>query len=161
MTDTSTQWIGWAASALLFLTLAGQLRAQWRARSTEGVSPVLYGGQILASVGFATYSAMIGNWVFIITNGLLVGAAVMGLVLWFRFRREERAEEETETAPTKESGPLVQVTMPRRKTAPPKSADASNGGRRWTFAGIRRRLTRGGGRKRSVPEIERPAGRWG
>ena len=163
MNTTSTQWIGWIASAVLFLTLLGQLRAQHGSRSTQGVSPMLYAGQILASVGFAVYSGLIGNWIFLVTNVLLVGAAVGGLVMWLRFKAEETERREVEKAAPRPEARKVRLDADGR-IAPPASVDKSFGGRRWTLAGIRRRLTSGGQARvsGSTPEVRaEPPGRWG
>lgn len=97
MSFDPTQLIGWFASGVLLCTLLAQLRSQYRSKSTKGVSPTLYGGQILASVGFAVYAALIGNWVFIVTNSLLIGAAIGGLVMWMRFRHRETEGERAES----------------------------------------------------------------
>ena len=54
--------IGWGASAILLATLARQILVQWRERSTEGVSSLLFVGQLSASLGFTVYSWMLQNW---------------------------------------------------------------------------------------------------
>lgn len=81
-----TELIGWGASALLLMTIVSQLVKQWRARSSEGVSYLLFVGQILASVLFVVYSALIGDAVFIVTNALMLASAVVGLGITWRFR---------------------------------------------------------------------------
>jgi uncharacterized protein with PQ loop repeat len=80
--DTSTQIIGWFSSALIVITLAKQVYDQWRSGESSGVSPWLYGGESVASLGFAIYSWRVQNWIFFISNSAallsaLIGAAVM------------------------------------------------------------------------------------
>lgn len=82
-----TELIGWGASALLLMTIVSQLVKQWRARSSEGVSYLLFVGQVLASIGFVVYSALIGDTVFIVTNALMLASALVGLAITWRFRR--------------------------------------------------------------------------
>ena len=84
----AADWIGWGASAVLLLTLVHQIRTQARDPQPRGVSPWLFAGQALASAGFITYSALLGNLVFIVTNSLILATAVAGQgVLWRRKRR--------------------------------------------------------------------------
>lgn len=89
----SPDMIGWLASAALVVTLAYQVFSQWAEGTSAGVSPWLFIGQLAASAGFTVYSVLIGNTVFIVTNGLIAGSAVVGLVvlLWHR-RRAGRDE---------------------------------------------------------------------
>lgn len=81
--------IGWLSSILLLATISVQIRKQWRESSGRGVSPWLYVGQALASSGFTVYSALLRNWVFILTNALLAVMAIAGLVLTLRFRSRQ------------------------------------------------------------------------
>jgi len=60
--------IGWAAAGILLLTIATQVAKQWRDRSSQGVSPWLFAGQVIASAGFTVYSVLLGNMVFAVTN---------------------------------------------------------------------------------------------
>lgn len=79
--------IGWAASALLIVTLLHQIRTQLRSHDTRAVSPWLFAGQSAASLGFILYSVLLGNLVFIVTNSLILLTAVLGQVaLWWRHR---------------------------------------------------------------------------
>lgn len=80
--------IGWASSIVLLLTLVKQVYKQWSERTSEGVSKWLFIGQLAASVGFTTYSYLVGNWVFTVTNGLLIINNVIGILLYFYFRRK-------------------------------------------------------------------------
>jgi MtN3 and saliva related transmembrane protein len=82
--------IGWSSSLVLLLTISVQIRRQWRARRTESVSPWLFIGQLTANCGFIVYSAMLGSWVFIVTNAALACASLTGwIVLLVHRRREE------------------------------------------------------------------------
>lgn len=83
----TTELIGWTSSVILLLTIVTQIRKQWRERSTQGVSPWLYVGQIAASAGFTTYSWLVHNWVFVITNALVGLSAIVGAALTARFRK--------------------------------------------------------------------------
>jgi uncharacterized protein with PQ loop repeat len=80
--------IGWTSSAILLLTLFWQVRKQWREGRSEGVSRWLFVGQIAASTGFTVYSWLVGNWVFVVTNTLILVDALVGAWLVFRQRRE-------------------------------------------------------------------------
>lgn len=80
--------IGWLASAILIATLARQTWRQWREPDPRGVSHWLFAGQIAASVGFVAYSWMVHNWVFIVTNVLILLTAVVGQVVLLRARRK-------------------------------------------------------------------------
>ena len=73
--------IGWGSSLVLFATLVRQIVQQWQADSDEGVSPWLFIGQMTASAGFTLYSALIGSWVFVVTNVVLALASLVGLVM--------------------------------------------------------------------------------
>lgn len=81
-----TQALGWLSSFVLVLTIGAQVRKQWKAGTSEGVSKWLYLGQIAASAGFTAYSALVRNWVFVVTNGVLLVAALAGCAIYFHFR---------------------------------------------------------------------------
>lgn len=85
-----TEAIGWTSSFILVLTISNQVRKQWTSGTSKGVSVYLYLGQITASVGFTTYSLLLRNWVFVVTNALLLLSAIAGLLIVFRHRRAER-----------------------------------------------------------------------
>lgn len=87
-----TDLLGWASSAVLLATLARQVRKQWREGTAEGVSRWLFAGQTTASVGFTVYSFLLGNWVFVVTNALILANAIAGLVIFIRLRRRRRLE---------------------------------------------------------------------
>jgi MtN3 and saliva related transmembrane protein len=82
--------IGWFSSAILLATLSRQARKQWREGTSEGVSRWLFVGQTVASAGFTLYSALIRNWVFTVTNALILANATAGLVIDRRQRRRGR-----------------------------------------------------------------------
>ena len=84
-----TEMIGWASSIILLITLIKQVHKQWKERTGEGVSKLLFVGQLLASVGFTVYSYLVGNWVFTVTNAILTVNNIIGLWLSFYFRKKE------------------------------------------------------------------------
>ena len=84
--------IGWAASAILLATLSRQIVTQWRDKDAQGVSRWLFLGQMAASVGFIVYSWLLDNWVFIVTNALILLTAVIGQVGLLLRRRQAAAD---------------------------------------------------------------------
>jgi uncharacterized protein with PQ loop repeat len=82
--------LGWASSIVLVLTIARQVWKQWRAGSSEGVSKWLFIGQIAASAGFTLYSWMVANWVFVVTNALMLLNALAGVAIVLRHRQRAR-----------------------------------------------------------------------
>ncbi|MDY7227089.1 hypothetical protein [Hyalangium rubrum] len=86
-----TEAIGWFSSFILVLTIGKQVHKQWKSGSSAGVSKWLFVGQITASVGFTLYSLMVGNWVFVVTNALLLVSAILGGLIVIRHRRAERS----------------------------------------------------------------------
>lgn len=82
-----TEIIGWASSFILLLTIGKQIYKQWQVKSSEGVSKWLFIGQIAASVGFTVYSWLVGNWVFVVTNSLMLVSAFVGLGIVLHQRR--------------------------------------------------------------------------
>jgi len=85
-----TEAIGWFSSFILVLTITKQVYKQWKSGSSEGVSKWLFVGQITASVGFTVYSLLVGNWVFVVTNALMLVSAIVGGFILLRHRRAER-----------------------------------------------------------------------
>ena len=83
----SPDLIGWLASAILILTLSRQIYTQAKDSSAKGVSRWLFAGQIASSLGFVIYSWMLENWVFIITNSVILLTAVVGQVVIARKRK--------------------------------------------------------------------------
>ncbi|HYK78259.1 MAG TPA: hypothetical protein VEU95_01460 [Micropepsaceae bacterium] len=86
----ATGLIGWAAAAILLLTLGRQVYTQWRDRTSKGVSRWLFIGQCAASAGFILYSWLLKNWVFVVTNALILLTAVIGEVIFLRNRRSTK-----------------------------------------------------------------------
>jgi MtN3 and saliva related transmembrane protein len=89
----TTEIIGWASSIILLLTLIKQVYKQWKDGETDGISSWLFAGQLLASIGFAIYSYLVGNWVFTITNALLTINNIIGISLYFYFRKNNRKKD--------------------------------------------------------------------
>lgn len=90
--QTLTQMIGWSSSVILVLTIGKQIYKQWQEESSEGVSKWLFIGQTAASVGFAIYSWLVSNWVFVVTNSLLLLSALVGLVITLHNRRRSSSQ---------------------------------------------------------------------
>ena len=82
--------IGWVSSGVLVLTIAKQVYKQWQEGSSEGVSKWLFVGQMAASLGFTVYSWLVSNWVFVVTNALMLCNGLLGLLIVLRHRRRER-----------------------------------------------------------------------
>ena len=95
LTTVYTQCVGWSASAVLLATIVSQLHRQWKAGTSKGVSQWLFIGQAAASMGFAVYSWLLGDVVFIATNILMLIAAVVGLnlLLWHRKKNPSEAKD--------------------------------------------------------------------
>jgi MtN3 and saliva related transmembrane protein len=79
--------IGWASSAELLLTIGRQVLTQWRTRSDAGVSRWLFIGQLSASTGFAVYSYLLHNWVFLVSNIALLATGIAGEIIYLRNKR--------------------------------------------------------------------------
>jgi MtN3 and saliva related transmembrane protein len=71
-------FVGWFAATVLLVTIGSQVYKQWRSGSVAGVSPWLFTGQLIASIGFLTYSLLLENWVFAVTNSMISMAALVG-----------------------------------------------------------------------------------
>jgi MtN3 and saliva related transmembrane protein len=85
-----TEAIGWVSSFILVLTIGKQIYKQWQEGSSENVSKWLFIGQIAASLGFTIYSWLVSNWVFVVTNSLMLLNGLLGLLIVFHHRRRER-----------------------------------------------------------------------
>lgn len=79
--------IGWSSSLILLATLIKQVYKQWSDGTSEGISKWLFIGQLGASVGFTIYSYLVGSWVFMVTNALLTVTNIIGMTLYFYFKR--------------------------------------------------------------------------
>ena len=86
---TIKDWVGWIASAVLLFTLISQVRTQWKERSSKGVSAGLFAGQITASIGFVTYSARVGDRVFVFTNAAILATSLVGQAIYLRNAKRE------------------------------------------------------------------------
>ena len=83
--------IGWISSAILIVTIGRQVLKQWHEGTSEGVSTWLFIGQMAASSGFTIYSVLVKNWVFVVTNALMVVNGLLGYAITLRHRRREKA----------------------------------------------------------------------
>ena len=91
--------LGWASSLILLLTVGKQVHKQWKDGTSEGVSKWLFFGQIAASIGFLIYSVLITNWVFIVTNSLMVLNSLVGIGILFYHRwHNNKGEQKQELA---------------------------------------------------------------
>ncbi len=86
-----TEAVGWVSSLILVLTIAKQVYKQWQEGSSEGVSKWLFVGQMAASLGFTVYSWLVSNWVFVVTNAVMLVNGLLGLLIVIHHRRRERA----------------------------------------------------------------------
>lgn len=85
-----TEAVGWASSCILVMTIAKQVYKQWKEGASEGVSRWLFIGQMAASLGFTLYSWLVGNWVFVVTNAVMLLNGLAGLLIVLHHRRRER-----------------------------------------------------------------------
>jgi len=81
--------VGWSASIVVVMTTVGQIYKQWTAHTSKGVSPLLFIGNILASILFLNYAIMIHNVVYEVTNAIMVCASLFGLGLLIYQRRRD------------------------------------------------------------------------
>lgn len=85
--------VGWIASAILLATLVKQIHKQAKDENSQGVSRWLFIGQTAASLGFVLYSWMLHNWVFIVTNSLILVTALVGqAVMWRKNSRSSAGQ---------------------------------------------------------------------
>lgn len=92
--------LGWVSSLVLLCTILIQIRKQWTERSGEGVSTWLFVGQTAASAGFTVYSALVNNWVFTVTNALLLISNLLGWGITAHFKRQGGKRAPTEALRT-------------------------------------------------------------
>ena len=85
-----TNLIGWASSLILIVTIGKQVHKQWHDHTSAGVSTWLFVGQLAASVGFTIYSMLVKNWVFAVTNGIMVLNGLVGYAITVRHKRDKR-----------------------------------------------------------------------
>jgi MtN3 and saliva related transmembrane protein len=86
----TTELIGWASSFILVLTISKQIYKQWQEGSSENVSKWLFIGQMAASLGFLIYSWLVNNWVFVVTNLLMLINGLVGLGIVLHHRKREK-----------------------------------------------------------------------
>lgn len=91
--------LGWLSSLILVLTIAKQVYKQWKEGSSEGVSKWLFIGQMSASLGFVIYSWLVHNWVFVVTNAVMLLNGLAGLLIVLYHRRRGRRQKKVESAP--------------------------------------------------------------
>lgn len=84
--------LGWSSSVILVLTIAKQVHKQWQDHTSAGVSTWLFVGQLAASVGFTIYSLLVRNWVFAVTNGVMVINGLLGYAITMRHKRSSSPE---------------------------------------------------------------------
>jgi uncharacterized protein with PQ loop repeat len=85
-----TELVGWVSSFILVLTISKQIYKQWQEGSSENVSKWLFIGQMAASLGFTIYSWLVSNWVFVVTNSLMLINGLIGLGIVLYHRKQER-----------------------------------------------------------------------
>ena len=83
--------VGWVSSIILVLTIAKQVYKQWQEGSSEGVSKWLFVGQMAASLGFTVYSWLVDNWVFVVTNAVMLLNGLLGLLIVLHHRKKQRS----------------------------------------------------------------------
>ncbi len=91
-----TEAIGWISSAILVLTVGKQIHKQYKSGSSEGVSKWLFIGQMAANCGFLTYSLLVKNWVFVVTNMFMICNALLGLSIVLHHRRKNKQAGEAQ-----------------------------------------------------------------
>lgn len=84
-----TELIGWTSSFILFITVSRQIYKQWKEGTSEGVSIWLFVGQMAASLGFAVYSWLVWNPVFIFTNSLMVLNGLVGFIISLYLKKRD------------------------------------------------------------------------
>lgn len=102
-----TEAIGWVSSIILFLTVSRQIYKQWKEGTSEGVSIWLFVGQIAASTGFAVYSWLLWNPVFIFTNTLMVLNGIVGFVISLYLKKREESDKKTSGTDKAENEALI------------------------------------------------------
>ncbi|AUX47301.1 uncharacterized protein SOCE26_088190 [Sorangium cellulosum] len=137
--------IGWASSVILVLTVAKQVYKQWKEKSSQGVSKWLFLGQMAASSGFVVYSWMVENWVFVVTNSLMLANGLTGYALVLLQRRRGAAQPEQDQAKPRR-GVKLHGSLGRNGVAAGRARAL-----RPVAAALRSRKGAGGGGKRRDP----------
>ena len=91
MQGYGVELVGWLSSCILVATIAKQVYKQWREGASENVSRWLFVGQLAASCGFTVYSWLVRNWVFVVTNGVMILNGIAGLLIVLHHRRREKS----------------------------------------------------------------------
>src|ERR687884_617469 len=91
--------LGWVSSCILVLTIAKQVHKQWKEGSSEGVSKWLFIGQMSASLGFTAYSWLVSNWVFVVTNLVMLLNGLLGLLITLHHQRRAGRTPDQKAAP--------------------------------------------------------------
>jgi MtN3 and saliva related transmembrane protein len=86
-----TEPIGWCAAGALLSTIGRPAYIQWRDDSSKGPSRWLFIGLITASIAFIVYSWLLGNWVFVVTNALVLVTAELGQWVYLTARQHRAA----------------------------------------------------------------------
>lgn len=89
-----TDVIGWLSAVILLATIGRQVYTQWRDRTSKGVSKWLFIGQVAASIGFIIYSWLLANWVFLVTNTLMLATAFLGEWIYLRNNRRRGGDDQ-------------------------------------------------------------------
>ena len=87
-----TEAVGWISSFILVLTIGKQVYKQWQEGSSEGVSKWLFVGQMAAWLGVTVYSWLVSNWVFVVTNSLMLVNALLGYGIVLHHRRRDQRQ---------------------------------------------------------------------
>ena len=87
-----TELVGWVSSFILVLTIWKQIYKQWQEGSSENVSKWLFIGQMAASLGFLVYSWLVSNWVFVVTNLIMVVNGMVGLAIVLHHKSRSQNE---------------------------------------------------------------------
>ena len=93
------QAIGWLSSFILVLTIGRQVWKQFKEGATEGISTWLFIGQTVASAGFTLYSSLVGDWVFVVTNSVMLINGLLGYFILINNRRRKRVKAGAASSP--------------------------------------------------------------
>lgn len=85
--------VGWTASIILLATVVRQVVKQAQSESNaQGVSAWLFVGQAMAAALFVIYAILLDNWVFIVTNSVLLITALIGQWITWRQRHKSKPD---------------------------------------------------------------------
>ncbi len=85
--------IGWIGSVILVLSISKQVYKQWSEGTSEGVSIWLFIGRIASAVLLTIYSVLNWNAVFIFINVLLTIVGILGLIIMYRQKKDDKDTE--------------------------------------------------------------------